>query len=231
MNNIQYNLLTYIAYCVPGKRFSYNKCWDDLRSAGIKTEITTLRKEFSILKSQKYLDFKTYYQRPYPILTQKGRFEIKTKLPVKHFGFDGYWQVVMFDLPDHWREKRLSFYKELIRLGFGQITRGVYLSPHPLFVPLKKKAAKLQITQHITYLKTNKLEDEKRKIWQAWDMKKIDESYEKFIKNAKVATFEKRVNWPLYAKKLEREFVKLYERDPHIPTEFLPLNFRNKSIP
>lgn len=228
LNRIQHNLLTYIAYCIPNKRFSYEKCWDDFRSAAIETEITTLRKEFSILKGNGYLDFKTYYHRSYPVLTQKGRFEIKTKLPIKHFGWDGAWNIVIFDLPEHMRERRLKFQKELKKLGFGQIARGAYISAHSLFGSLKKKAFRLQIPEFITYLKTKVLEDEKHKIWRAWDLKKINDAYEEFIKKAQIATFEKKYNWPLHAKRLEREFVRLYDKDPHIPEQFLPVNWQGK---
>ena len=43
-----------------------------------------------------------------------------------------------------------------------------------------------------------------------------------------MATFERRPFWPLYAKRLEKEFAAIYEKDPHLPEEFLPYGWHGK---
>lgn len=219
------NLLTYIAYCLRDKSFSYIKCRKDLESAGITTTLASLRKEFSLCKKEGLVNFKTHYRRPYPIVTLKGRLAIKTRLAAKHYGEFDSWKMIIFDIPENWRNKRLILQNELINLGFGKIARGVYLSPRPLFTAVKRIAKKLGIEENLTFLKTVNLEDEKRVIYRAWNLKDLNGKYENFIQRAKVATFERKSFWPLYAKRLEKEFASIYEKDPHLPEKFLPANW------
>ncbi len=224
--NLRTNLLTYIAYCLSGKSFSYEKCRADLESVGIKTTIPSLRKEFSICKKEGLIDFRTYYRRKYPVLTAKGRLEIKTRLPFKHRGEFDSWKIVFFDLPENLRPKRLILQKELQNLGFGKIARGVYITPHPLFSTVKRTIKRLGVEDFVTLIKTDSIENEKAKIYRAWNLKDLNNKYEDFIQKAKVASFERKDFWPLYAKRLEKEFAALYDQDPHLPGEFLPANWK-----
>ena len=170
--NLRQNLLTYIAYCLSERSFSYEKCQKDLESVGINTTIPTLRKEFSLSKKEGLIEFRTYYKRPYPVLSQKGKLAIKTRLPFKHYGEFENWKIVIFDIPESLRTKRLILQNELINLGFGKLSRGVYLSPHPLFTAVKRIVRKLGIEDNLTFLKTTSLEDGKRVIYHAWNLKK-----------------------------------------------------------
>jgi len=225
-NNLRINLLTYIGYCLPKKFFSYEKCRADWESVGIQTNIASLRKEFSLCKKERLIEFKTYYKKPYPVLSTKGRLEIKTRLPFRQFGEFDSWKLVIFDIPENWRAKRLILQKELQRLGFGKIARGVYLSPQPLFSTVKRIIKKLAIEDFVILIQAQSIENEKAKIYRAWNLKDLNEQYENFIQKARVATFERRPFWPLEAKRLEKEFAWLYKQDPHLPAQFLPAGWK-----
>lgn len=224
--NLRDNLLTYIAYCLPAKEFSYEKCLADLESVGIKTTIKSLRKEFSLAKKAGLIDFRTYYKKPYPVLSTKGRLEIKTRLSFRRYDEFESWKMVIFDIPENLRPKRLILQNELLRLGFGRLSRGVYLSPHPLFSAVKRIVKKLGIEDFVTLIKTQSIENEKAKIFRAWNLKLLNQKYEQFIQKARVATFDRKPFWPLYAKKIEKEFAALYEHDPHLPGGFLPSGWK-----
>lgn len=227
--NLRQNLLTYIAYCLPSdKRFSYEKCQKDLESAGIESTIPTLRKEFSLVKTKGLIEFKTHYRRKYPALSSKGRLEIKTHLPFRRYDWDESWKIVIFDLPENLRGKRIKFQQELIDLGFRKLARGVYLSPHPLFSAVKRLALRLHIEDYLTFIRTKTIEEEKKKIYRAWNLQELNGLYEKFILKAKVVSFDRKPFWPIYAKRLEKEFAKIYEKDPFMPEEFLPANWRGQ---
>lgn len=229
--NLKTTLLTYIAYCLSDKSFSYAQCQRDLETIGlgIKTTIKTLRKEFSYVKKEGLIELKSYYHKLYPVLTTNGRLEIKTRLPFKRFGeFDGTWKMVIFDIPENLRSKRLQLQKELLNFGFGKIARGVYITPHPLFPAVRRILKKSAIEDFVTLIRTQSIENEKVKVYRAWDLKFLNEKYEEFIQKAKVATFDRKTFWPLYAKRLEKEFVLLYVKDPHLPEEFLPANWQGK---
>lgn len=226
--NLRQNLLTYISFCLPYKHFSYDICLSDFIVSNIKCNITTLRKEFSNLKREGFIEFKYYYRKPYPVLTQRGKLEIKTRLPFKEYDHDGVWKVVIFDIPDNEKMARLKFQKHLVELGFGKLSRGVYISPHPLFTAVKRLARKLGIENNITLIKTSFIENEKHKIASAWNLKEINAEYEKFIQIAKQESLKRMPFWPLSAKQLEKVFAELYSKDPHLPKEILPASWHGK---
>jgi phenylacetic acid degradation operon negative regulatory protein len=225
-NNLSLNLLTYINYCVTNRHFSYEKCQKDFANINIQINITTLRKEFSYAKSEGLLEFKTFYRKKYPVLSQKGKLAIKTNLPFKKYDWDGDWKVVMFDISNSRKNSRLSFQKKLMDLGFGKLGRGAYLSPYPLFTTVKRISRELKIENNITLFRANSIENEKEKVAKAWNLKKINNEYLKFIQKAREKSISAELCWPIIAKSLEKEFAALYGRDPHLPKELLPENWR-----
>ncbi len=231
-SNLQHNLLTYIAYCLKSKFFSYQKCQKDLKNIGIKSIISTLRKEFSMAKKDGLVEFKTYYNKPYPALTTKGKLEIKTGLPFRRWGdFDGSWRIVIFDIPEDLRSKRIQLQGELKNLGFGKLGRGAYLSCHPLFFQIKRLALNLGINQYIIYIKTNSIEDEKKKIARAWNLEEINNQYKEYIQKVRqqLEISKSHPFWPFFAKDLEREFAQIYKNDPHLPEQFLPADWQGQT--
>lgn len=231
-SNLRHNLLIYVAYCLKSKFFSYEKCQKDLVSIGIKSTIPTLRKEFSLAKKEGLIEFKTYYHKLYPILSTKGKLAIKTHLPFRRWGdFDGSWKMVIFDIPDDLRSKRVQFQNELITLGFGKISRGVYLSPNPLFSKVKRLTHKLRISKHITCIKTASFEDEKKKIARAWNLEEVDNQYKEYTEKVRqqLELNQKNPLWPFFAKDLEKEFAQIYQNDPHLPEQFLTANWQGQT--
>lgn len=227
-NNLQHNLLTYIAYCLPTRSFSYGQCQADLVSAKIQTTLPNLRKEFSLAKKEGLIEFRTFYKKPYPVLSSQGRLAIKTHLPFRRFGEFDSWKIVVFDLPENLRAKRLRLQNELKKMGFGRLARAVYISPHPLFSAVKRIAKKMGAENNITLIKTSSIENEKAKIFHAWNLKELNYNYENFIQKAKVMSFEHKPFWPLYAKALEKEFAALYAKDPNLPEQFLPADWQGQ---
>ena len=220
VNNLQHNLLTYIGYAARGK-FSYKQCSTDLLRLGTKHEVTTLRKEFSLLKKEGLIDFKLHYRKPYPVLSSKGKLEIKTRLAFKKFGdWDQKWRVVLFELPQDEHNDRLKLVLELKRLGFAPLQRSAFISPYPLLNIMAKYATNMGIRQHLSLLTVEKM-DEERRIEKAWPLKNINCQYDAFIK--KVARIQRHERlWPLQAKCLEQDFAEIFELDPHLPKELLP---------
>ena len=97
--SLRHNLLIYINYCLHGF-FSYETLSADFSRVGIKHELATLRKEMSLLKKDGLISLKPRYKKQVPVLTSKGKLEIKTHLAFKKYGeWDGKWRVVIFDLP------------------------------------------------------------------------------------------------------------------------------------
>lgn len=225
MNNIRQNLLTYIGYCQKRQRFTYRACLDALKKAGSPTTIRTLYKELSLAKTDELIKIKTFYKKEYPVLTQKGYLEIKTRLPFKKFGeWDGKWRIVSISTPSEERAGRLKLIGLLKNLGFGKLGRNVFISPYPLKTSVTRLATDLGIQKYVAFGEMDVLKDEKQEIGAAWDLESVNEKYHDFMKATRAMPRDE--IWPLRAKKLEHEFFKIYGADPHLPAEFLPKDWQ-----
>lgn len=229
-NDLAYNLLIIIGFTLEKNHYlwDYRQVKQTLeKAAGLKYHLSTIRKEFSLLKRDCFIELKTRYRKPVPILTQKGKLAIKTRLPFKSFGaWDQKWRLVIFDVPEIERKYRWALRAKLYELNFGQIQKSAYLSPYPLLGTISRFAADLGIRQHLRMMEVAKIDGEKKLIEQAWDLEKVNANYQNFINHAMTKPKDK--FWPLRAKKLEREFASLYETDPQLPKEFLPKNWAGK---
>lgn len=223
MNNLQQGLLTYIGYFSKGEKrhFSYQTCAKTLSDLGISCHISTLRKEFSILKKEGLIEFRTYYRKPYPVLSQSGRLAIKTRLPYKKYDpWDQKWRLVVFSIPERERNFRYTLRKKLEELGFAALDDSVYLSPHPLLGTISRVTSTWGIRQFVKLMEVCRLENEHKIAKEVWPIAKINQEYQDFIDQANQAQKDK--YWIFRAKDLEHQFAEIYTRDPHLPAEFLP---------
>jgi phenylacetic acid degradation operon negative regulatory protein len=217
---LRHNLLTYIGYSLEGK-FRYNKLSSDFIQIGINHEASTLRKEFSLLKKEGLITFKLRYRKPYPILTTKGKLEIKTRLASKKFDhWDGKWRVVLFDLPQDDRKYRLLLVEELLALGFAPLHRAAYISPYPVTKIVERMTNHWGIRQNLSFLTVAELENEKN-LAKCWNLDEINNKYKDYIKMTQRFQRHARL-WPIQAKWLEQSFADIYSTDPHLPKELLP---------
>jgi phenylacetic acid degradation operon negative regulatory protein len=227
MNNLRHNLLTYIGYCLDGK-FRYDKVLADFLHLGINHEPSTLRKEFSLLKKEGLITFKLRYRKPFPILTTKGKLEIKTHLAFKKFGtWDNKWRVTLFDLPQKERKYRLLLVEELTRLGFAMLHRGAYISPYPLIKIVERQANHWGIRQHISTFTAEKI-DEQKNLAERWNLDKVNKEYINFIKMTQRIQRHARL-WSIQAKNLEQLFAEIFTSDTHLPEELLPKDWQGKT--
>lgn len=225
--NLSYKILTFIAYCAREVNFAFSyKTMQEVfdRYYGENYKLSTLRKEFSILKNKGLINFKTRYHKPVPVISDKGRLILKTQLPFKKFdAWDNRWRMVIFDIPETQRADRLVLCHKLEELGFGHFQKSAYISPFPLLSTVERFASNLGIRQYIQLLEISKIDNEKRLVEKVWKISEINDYYKKFIEKAK--TESKKDFWALKAKKLEQEFAVIYQNDPHLPEKFLPKNW------
>lgn len=226
MQNLRHNLLTYIGYIQNG-RFSYDKVSSDFNKLAIIHEDSTLRKEFSLLKKDGLISFKLHYHKPCPILTTKGKLEIKTQLAFKKYGsWDSKWRLVIFDLPQDERKYRLQLVEKLTEIGFAPLSRGAYISPFPLLGIVEKMTNFWGIRQFVSIMTVEKIDNEKNTL-KIWKLDQINDQYIKFIKMTERVQRHVRL-WPIQAKKLEQTFADIFALDPHLPDELLPKDWQGK---
>lgn len=225
--NLSYKILVYIAYCLKDNR--YKLSYDLMQKVFLKIykenyEISTLRKEYSLLKSRGFLELKKRYRKMVPFLTPKGKLYIKTQLPYKKYdAWDEKWRMVIFDIPEDHKKFRWDLRYKLISLGFAKLQRSAYISPYPLLNIVNRYAANVGIKKYIKTMELIKVDLDKKLIDEIWNITNINNQYIQFVKFAKIqkdAEF-----WPLQAKILEQEFIKIYIADPQLPQEFLPADW------
>lgn len=234
--NLADKVLTFIGYCQKemGFKFSYKKMAEAFEKVDKKRySLATLRKELSNLKREGFITLGRRYRKKFPLLTRKGKLEIIPRLPYKKFGhWDGRWRLVLFHIPQEERKYRLFLQKKLSELGFQTMQPGVCISPHPLLYTIGRIATDLGIRQYLTLLETERIDREKWEIQKIWKLNKIDEAYKNFVKKVtsdKINSQKNQPFWPLLAKELEEEFKKIYQKDPHLPSELLPKDWQGKT--
>lgn len=208
-----------------GHLFSYQKAKRALKEIFHQDyEISTLRKEFSNLKTKKMVENGLFYRKPVPVLTQAGRLQIKTRLAFKPMEkWDNLWRLVVLDLPDKYKKERLSLLEKLESLGFGRWQKNSFISAYPLLGIVNKFSTHLGIRKFLRLAEISKIEDEARTIKETWELENINKQYKNFLK---VCLIDEKSNlWLMRAKILENMFEKIYAEDPHLPQEFLPADW------
>ena len=227
---VGHKLMIFISLVLPAKGldFSYKILQKLLKDVENKDyHLSTLRKEYSILKKDGYIEHKSRYRKKIPVLTQKGRLAIKTILPFKSYDtWDGTWRVVIFDIPEKERKYRWALRDKLTRLGFGKLQKSAYISPYPFLNSVNHFGCELGIRQHLRFLEISKIDNEKKLVEKTWNLEKINKDYQEFIQ--KIKNIQKDKFWVFQTKKLEQEFLRIYENDPHLPEIFLPKNWSGK---
>ncbi|HVM39519.1 MAG TPA: transcriptional regulator, partial [Acidimicrobiia bacterium] len=73
-------------------------------------------------------------------------------------GWDRYWRLVAFAVPEERRSVRDAFRSVLVSLGGASIQGGLYVSPHPWHKDVRAEAERLGLTDLVTYASADDLE-------------------------------------------------------------------------
>lgn len=121
-----------------------------------------LAKNISYLKRSKYFTFKN--NKLY--LTQWGRVKIiKAVIRKKNeeeLKWDGKWRGVIFDIPELNRRDRNFLRRELHQMGFKELQKSVWISPHNFEKELKAllKLWRVDFSGDIRFLIIDKIEND-----------------------------------------------------------------------
>lgn len=88
--------------------------------------------------------------QPELVLTQEGKTKVIKRFPLLKLAclpWKGWWLVVAFDIPEEDKKTREAIRRQLLRIGFGQWQKSVYVYPHDISDDLGQM------------LKDNRLED------------------------------------------------------------------------
>jgi phenylacetic acid degradation operon negative regulatory protein len=93
------------------------------------------------------------------------------------------WVIAAFSVPEHARERRHRIRSQLIQLGFGQVTPGVWIAPRRMQVELSRLLARSELTQHVSIFGGAYLgfADVASVVADAWDLGALEIRYRSFI--------------------------------------------------
>jgi len=124
---------------------------------------TYLNNVLSRLKQSGYIVFEERHGRRYVRITNDGReyfYKKRTALLFrqKKRPWDGYWRIVMFDIPEKQRGLRNVLRNELSEVGFKKLQGSVWVSPDECEEYIRLLKADKRIGKRLIYLKTRDIE-------------------------------------------------------------------------
>lgn len=153
-------------------------------------------------------------------------------------GWDRYWHMVAFAVPESRRSARDRFRDQLLDLGGAQIQPGLYTSPHPWDHEVVSGAQRLGIPGHVSTWRTEDLNHstvtDPRAIAAAlWDIEGVAARYQDFIgtfrevprRLEEMRDRGERLSEHDFlpgALRIAISFSDCFERDPLLPPELLP---------
>lgn len=168
-------------------------------------------------------------------MMQKGERRIFDRKRAK---WNGFWNIVVYYIPEENREARDRLRQELAWMGFGPLSTATWISPHDLTDEVKELAEKLKVKQYIQVFQTRcqNTNDPESIVSRCWDLGKIRKRYAHFIKeyHERMEAYQKRIadgvsiepsEYFVERFKLIDDYRRLPYLDPDLPEELLPVNW------
>ena len=152
--------------------------------------------------------------------------------------WDGYWNIVIYSIPERMRQARDRLRLELGWLGYGAIGEATWISPYDRTREVKSLLQRLNVEEyvHIFSAQHQGNTDPKKIVARCWDLGKIHQNYADFLNEyrPKLAEHRKRLEAGEDIEPSEcfvarfhlvHEYRKLPFFDPDLPLELLPENW------
>ena len=161
-------------------------------------------------------------------LTGSGMKELFSLYPVLGIDqdkWDGFWRVIMFDIPERKRSSRDSLRKEILKQGFGRLQDSTYISPYEFsksfmnFLQVKGLSGSVLLME----AKQKHLGNPKMLASKVWGLDKVSKEYNQLIDklSTRFGISDKRKREE-FLKKIYSEYLDVVIKDPFLPSELLP---------
>ncbi len=164
-------------------------------------------------------------------ITGAGRRQLTKIYPVLKIvsdKWDGFWRIVIFDVPEKRRRSRDVLRKQLRLLGFGRLQNSTYISPYDHGKPLLDFLQSKELTGNVLLMeaKQKHLGKPKELANKVWGLDELGERYLKIIDRltTRFGIRDKRKREE-FLKKICQEYVKILMDDPFLPKELMPANW------
>jgi phenylacetic acid degradation operon negative regulatory protein len=164
-------------------------------------------------------------------LTSLSRKHLLDGFPVlKSFGkaWDGWWRLVMFDVPESKRKQRDALRRELVRRGFGRFQDSSYISAYELdqsfldWVQLKGLSGSVVVLE----ARQKYLGEPKSLANKVWKLETVGKGYQALIDKLTtrfgIKEAKKRED---FIRRVYSDYLEVLLSDPFLPKELLPANW------
>lgn len=164
---------------------------------------------------------------PFLELTSKGISTFKRKFPILSFQkekWDGNFMVVIFDIEEKNRRERDALRIKLKELGFGMLQESVFISPYHFEEDFQEflETHGLDASVYVLRTKALKVGDYQKLVRKIWNLEAINEEYSKILEKIKDEKDD--------PKKLWNEYFEIALKDPFLPPELLPNDWKRKEV-
>lgn len=142
---------------------------------GLEKELNTLYKHLDAREREREIQRIVYYMKGQGLLagdyehglqlTPKARRRLK-KIELAHLSikapteWDGYWRIILYDIPEEHRQARRALTSELRRIGCFQLQKSVWITPFPCREGIATICAQYKVDVFVTYFEAIHLDNE-----------------------------------------------------------------------
>lgn len=186
-------------------------------------------------------------------LTSQGNKRIIRDFPLLSLQkriWDKTWRIVIFDIEEINRNARDNLREKLKELGFGMIQKSVFISPHDIIEDFNEFIKNAELEDVVYAFEAHNLatRNAKELANKVWNLNFINEKYKELIgkieaeylivahdrgkmlnglsTNTPPVKGEK--DWINLAREIRREYLGLVMRDPFLPKELLPIDWKGE---
>lgn len=160
------------------------------------------------------------------VITEYGENKILKKFPLYKLAnkkWKGWWMVVAFDIPETHYKLRNSIRKQLLKLGFAQWQKSVYVNPHDIADDLHKMLRENKIEDYVVPLIAKRIlaGNDWEFARSLYHMDSLRYRYDQITKILKPPINPREVHWRLFRKQLAI-YTKILKNDPFLPRGLCP---------
>lgn len=163
-------------------------------------------------------------------LTPLGWSKLKQAPTLRHLKektWDGLWRVVVYDIPEEKRNKRLFFRRHLKDLGFRLWQKSTWITPLDVSQELYQLLKENQMAGRISVFESRNLFGltDKQLTAEIWPVNKLYSSYQSLVddwETAKMKALNNTDQLRDMARKIQNQYWEILIKDPGLPVDLLP---------